>query len=97
MDYFSTRSAREKVGAAEAIIRGLAPDGGLYVPESFPQFSAEDIAALGRLGYRERAARVMAPFLGEFSAEEVASLCSAAYADNFDSPGTAPVRFVDEN
>ncbi len=97
MDYFSTRSAREKVGAAEAIIRGLAPDGGLYVPERFPQFSAEDIAALGRLGYRERAARVMAPFLGEFSAEEVASLCSAAYADNFDSPGTAPVRFVDEN
>ena len=40
MKYFSTRSDSEPISAAEAIIRGLAPDGGLYVPESFPQISA---------------------------------------------------------
>ncbi len=36
MQYFSTRGLDERVSAAEAIIRGLAPDGGLYVPENFP-------------------------------------------------------------
>ena len=96
MDYKSTRGEPGSVSAAEAIIRGLAPDGGLYVPEAFPQFSAEDIAAMCALGYRERAARVMAPFLGDFTREEVDGLCAAAYGDNFDSQDIAPVRFIDE-
>ena len=48
------------------------------------------------LGYRERAARVMAPFLGDFTREEVDGLCAAAYGDNFDSQDIAPVRFIDE-
>ena len=71
MKYFSTRSGSERVSAAEAIIRGLAPDGGLYVPESIPCLSPDDFAELCELDYRERAARVMAPFLGEFTPEEV--------------------------
>ena len=46
MKYFSTRSGSERVSAAEAIIRGLAPDGGLYVPESIPCLSPDDFAEL---------------------------------------------------
>ena len=97
MKYFSTRGSAERVSAAEAIIRGLAPDGGLYVPESFPELALEDIAALVPLDYRARAARVMAPYLDEFSADEVEELCAAAYGANFDAPEIAPVRFTDEN
>ena len=96
MKYFSTRSGSERVSAAEAIIRGLAPDGGLYVPESIPCLSPDDFAELCELDYRERAARVMAPFLGEFTPEEVRGLCEAAYGDNFDCAEIAPVRFIDE-
>ena len=96
MKYFSTRSGSERVSAAEAIIRGLAPDGGLYVPESIPCLSPDDFAELCELDYRERAARVMAPFLGEFTPEEVRGLCEVAYGDNFDCAEIAPVRFIDE-
>lgn len=97
MDYFSTRSADEKISAAEAIIRGLAPDGGLYVPESFPQISLDEITALCELDYRARAKRIMAPFLADFTDAEVEELCAAAYGGNFDVPEIAPVRFVDES
>ena len=96
MKYFSTRSDSEPISAAEAIIRGLAPDGGLYVPESFPQISAGELAGLCALDYRGRAARIMAPYLEEFDAGEVAALCEAAYGDNFDTPEIAPLRFTDE-
>ena len=97
MDYISTRSADEKISAAEAIIRGLAPDGGLYVPESFPQISLDEITALCELDYRARARRIMAPFLADFTGAEVEELCAAAYGGNFDVPEIAPVRFVDES
>lgn len=97
MDYFSTRGERKRVSAAEAIIKGLAPDGGLYVPEQFPKVSQSEIAALCAVGYRERAARIMAPFLADFTSDEVSGLCAAAYGDNFDVPEIAPVRFVDES
>ena len=96
MQYHSTRGLDEKISAAEAIIRGLAPDGGLYVPESFPQISADEIEGMCALDYRQRAARVMAPFLDEFTPDEIEALCAAAYGDNFDAPEIAPTRFVDE-
>ena len=61
MQYHSTRGLKENISAAEAIIRGLAPDGGLYVPDSFPHISTDEIEALCRLDYRERAARTTSP------------------------------------
>ncbi len=96
MKYFSTRGLNEKISAAEAIIRGLAPDGGLYVPETIPHVGTEELERLCTLGYRERAASIMAPFLDEFSSDEIAQLCADAYNDNFDSSEIAPVRFIDE-
>lgn len=61
MHYFSTRGLNEKISAAEAIIRGLAPDGGLYVPESFPHIGQDELESLCKMNYRERAARIMRP------------------------------------
>ena len=54
MSMLSTRGAAA-VSESMAILRGLAPDGGLYVPEDFPHFSMEEIAALGALDYQARA------------------------------------------
>ena len=95
MEYLSTRGAAERVSASSAIAHGLAPDGGLYVPDSLPRVDGRELELLRRSGYRERAERIMAPFLPEFTAGEISALCAAAYGDNFDSPLTAPVRFVD--
>lgn len=61
MQYISTRGAAPKLGFEEAMLAGLALDGGLYVPETWPQFSHDEIAALAGLSYEETAYRVMAP------------------------------------
>ena len=71
MKYFSTRNSNEKVTASAAISRGLAPDGGLYVPESLPMLSLDDIKTLGRKDYRGRALSIMKPFLDEFTEDEL--------------------------
>lgn len=96
MRYFSTRNSNEKVTASQAISRGLAPDGGLYVPKSLPEFNLDDIKALGSEDYRGRAFGVMKPFLDEFSEVELKTMISRAYGDNFDSRDTAPLHFVDD-
>lgn len=97
MLYFSTRNEKEKVSASQAIARGLAPDGGLYVPESLPKLTLEDIERIGREDYRGRALEIMKLFLDEFSEEELKAMIQRAYGDNFDTADTAPVHFVDDN
>ena len=59
MDYISTRGGGRPVSAAQAIVSGLAPDGGLYVPQSLPSFSLDEIASLAKLGYTGRAVEVL--------------------------------------
>ncbi len=54
MKYVSTRNTAEKISASQAIVRGLAPDGGLYVPEEIPQIDADFIASLKRRNFRTR-------------------------------------------
>ena len=63
MDYVSTRGAAPKLGFADALLAGLARDGGLYVPVSVPQWGPEAIRALRGVPYAEAAARIMAPFV----------------------------------
>jgi threonine synthase len=70
---------------------GLARDGGLYVPESWPSFSDEKIAQLGGQNYVNAAASVMKPFVGETSStDELEALISSAYA-GFAHPATTPL------
>ena len=94
MLYFSTRNSKEKVTAAQAISHGLAPDGGLYVPETLPQLKLEDIKELGRCDYRSRACKIMKLFLDEFTEDELNSMVSKAYGDNFDSKIPHPYIFL---
>ena len=96
MKYFSTRNSNEKVSASWAISHGLAPDGGLYVPESLPMLSLDDIKTLGKKDYRGRALSIMKPFLDEFTEDELKAMILRAYGHNFDSADTAPVHFLDE-
>ena len=91
MRYTSTRNNQTNVTAAQAIATGISPEGGLYVPLQLPRLTAEDIRGLVSLSYKERAARVLSRFLGDFTAEETAACCEAAYGDRFDSPAVAPV------
>jgi threonine synthase len=73
MRYVSTRGQAPVLTFEEAMLTGLARDGGLYVPETIPQMSTGDIAALAGLSYEEAAFRVMRPFIGEaFTDDEFA-------------------------
>ena len=91
MIYNSTRDRRVAVPAAQAIAQGISKDGGLFVPETIPQFSPADFAALRELSYVERAARVLQPFLTDFSAEELAHCVHGAYTGTFDNDAPAPL------
>ena len=91
MRYISTRGQAPILGFGEAMMTGLARDGGLYVPETVPQMGPDDIAALVGLPYEEVAFRVMRPFVaGFFSDEELKTLLTKAYA-GFGHAARAPM------
>ena len=96
MKYFSTRTGFEAT-ASEAIAKGLAPNGGLYVPDALPELTEEKLAALQQMDYRARAVEIMGMFLPEFSKEELERFAAAAYGTQFDAPEIAPVRPLDKN
>ncbi|WP_417248195.1 threonine synthase [Celeribacter sp.] len=91
MKYISTRGEAPELSFEEAMLTGLASDGGLYVPASIPTMSKEEIAALAGLSYEEAAFRVMRPFVGEtFSDEEFKDIIAKAYA-GFGHDARAPL------
>ena len=80
MRYISTRGSAPTLDFRDVTLAGLASDGGLYLPETWPQFSPEQIAGLRGLSYVETAVQVMLPFVGDaLSEEELRGLCSEAY------------------
>jgi threonine synthase len=91
MRYVSTRGHAPVRDFAGVLLAGLAEDGGLYVPETWPEFSPADWRALRGVPYATLAARVMAPFVGgAIPYATLQSLCQAAYA-GFDHPAVAPL------
>jgi threonine synthase len=97
MRYVSTRGKAPDLGFDEVLLTGLARDGGLYVPAEWPRFGVEEWKALRGLSYVELATRIMLPFVGDaLSEEELADLCSDAYAD-FDHDAVAPLKQLDAN
>jgi threonine synthase len=81
MRYISTRGAAPDLGFGEVLLTGLARDGGLYIPESWPRFSAEAIEGLAGLSYSQLAHRIVRPFVGDAISEaELAALLEKAYA-----------------
>ena len=91
MHYVSTRGQAPELSFEEAMLSGLARDGGLYVPATIPQMSAQDIAALAGQSYEDIAYRVMRPFVGDtFSDSEFRDLIDKAYA-SFGHAARAPM------
>ena len=95
MNYISTRGQSAPVSAAQAIKQGIAPDGGLYMPETIPSLGESDLRELCKLSYSERAARIMSLFLTDYTYDELLADCKLAYGDNFDGYA-APVLSVGE-
>lgn len=90
MAFISTRGAGE-VSAPQAIVRGIAPDGGLYAPQSLPHWRREDFAALAQMDYPARAALILSQLLDGFSYDELLGMTRPAYA-RFAVPQVAPVK-----
>ena len=67
MKYNSTRNRSVSVSAAQAIAQGISADGGLFVPESLPQYSYEDLCKLKEMTYQGRAQRILSDFLTDFT------------------------------
>ncbi|MDD9922628.1 MAG: threonine synthase, partial [Boseongicola sp.] len=97
MRYVSTRGEAPVLSFEEAMLTGLARDGGLYVPESIPQLSTDDIAALAGCSYEETAFRVMKPFIGDaFSDDEFRGIIARAY-EGFGHTARAPLKQLGPN
>lgn len=97
MRYVSTRGEAPPLGFLDVTLAGLARDGGLYVPEAWPHFSAETVAGFAGRPYAEVAAEVIRPFTGgELPAQELSRIAHEAY-DTFRHPAVAPVVQVDTN
>ena len=97
MRYISTRGAAPVLSFGEAMMTGLARDGGLYVPETVPVMRHDEIAALAGLSYEDVAYRVMRPFIGDtFSDDEFRALIAKAYA-GFGHAARAPLKQLAPN
>ena len=97
MRYVSTRGQAPEMDFAGVLLAGLASDGGLYMPSSWPRFSADELKSLRGLPYPELAAKVIAPFAaGSVSEAELLSMCRLAYAD-FASKAIVPLVQLDTN
>ena len=97
MNYYSTRNKNIMVEAAGAIVKGLAPDGGLFVPESFPHILENEISALANKTYNERAQFILAKFLTDFTQDEINDCVASAYtAEKFGSEEIAPLHKLDD-
>lgn len=95
MRYVSTRGIAPAQDFAGVVLQGLAPDGGLYLPESWPQLSADTLRSLRGASYVDVAVAVMAPFVAPTMTEaELRTLCTDAYAA-FRHPGVVPVVPLD--
>ena len=91
MDYVSTRGEAPSLGFSDALLAGLARDGGLYVPREWPTFSKKEIRALRGKSYEEIAFTVLSPFVkGDIPADKFRAMIDEAYA-TFRHPAIAPL------
>lgn len=95
LQYKSTRNPSVEVTASQAILKGLADDGGLFVPEKIPAL-ALSLEELKGLSYQETAFAVMKEFLTDFTEEELKECIRKAYDSKFDTEEIAPLVKVDD-
>ena len=98
MKFQSTRDSNQvKYTSAQVIRKGLADDGGLFVPESIPTLIADEIAALCGMDYAHRAAYILGKYLTDYTAEELLADCQMAYREDSFVGGAAPLHHVCDN
>lgn len=97
MKYVSTRGEAPELGFRDALLAGLARDGGLYVPDEWPIFSQDEIRDMAGKPYAETAKKVLAPFVnGEIPLDAFNTMVDEAYA-SFHHPAVAPLVQIDDN
>ena len=92
--YKSTRDDSVQVKASQAILKGLAPDGGLYVPDSIPALD-KSFEELSKMDYKGVAYEVMKLMLDDFTEEELKHCINSAYDSKFDTDEIAPLVKAD--
>ncbi len=93
MRYLDTRGLADRPRTfTEAVLEGIAPGGGLFVPEALPTLSLGEVDALAGLPYPERAERVLTRFEPDLTPEVLRAAITGAYGPQFDDPAVAPVR-----
>lgn len=96
MNFLSTRGRTSSLGFSDAVATGLAPDGGLFLPEQLPQFSSADLSAMAGLDYPELCATFFRRFATDIDAATFDAIVAKSYA-NFDHPEIAPLVPLTDN
>jgi len=97
MKYISTRGNYKKVDAAEAIRTGMVPSGGLFVPETIPEFKQKEISKLVHERYQEIAVTVLQKYLSDYNRDELEEAVTAAYnKENFPVDEVVPLAKLDD-
>lgn len=97
MKYISTRGQAPALNFEEVLLTGLAPDGGLYVPETLPKFSQQEIASWAGLSYTDLAFKIVQPFVDDcIPADDLKTIIDDTYVD-FRHPSVAPLVQLDKN
>ncbi len=98
MKFQSTRDSNQvKYTSAQVIRKGLADDGGLFVPESIPTLSTDEITSLCAMDYAHRAAYILGKYLTDYTQEELLADCQLAYREDSFVGGAAPLHHVCDN
>lgn len=97
MKYISTRGNAPELNFEQVLLTGLATDGGLYVPASLPEFSADQISSWAGLAYHELAFEIVSPFVGDcIPDDDLRAILAETYKD-FAHPAIAPLIQLDRN
>lgn len=97
MKYVSTRGEAPVLAFDDVLLAGLAEDGGLYVPQEWPRFSADDLTTMAGMSYAEIAFQVIRPFVGGTIADaDLAAMIDESYA-GFGHPAVAPLKQIGTN
>ncbi len=98
MIYHSTQDKTQSVSSAQAIAQGISKDGGLFVPERFPQLTADELKAMLAMSYQQRAKLIIGKYLTDFSEKEISDCVDNAYtAEKFGGENPAPIASVTYN
>src|SRR5699024_9967705 len=96
MQYVSTRGGIEPSNFSDVLLEGLAPDGGLVVPQTIPNVDAETLESWRELTYPQLATEVIGLYWTDIPREHLAELCQAAYGPQFKADMIVPLTPIDQ-